>query len=408
MICGLLGRKLGHSYSPIIHQALGAKYSYGLFEVEPDGLADFLQNGSFHGLNVTIPYKKDVIPFCAELSSEAASIGSVNTLLRRPGGELYGHNTDADGFSAMISKSGISVRGKKVLVLGNGGSSLTVRYVLERMGAGEIVIISRSGENNYENLNRHSDGQIIVNTTPVGMYPETDNAPVSLDAFTGLEGVLDIIYNPSTTRLLMDAKEREVPCIGGLSMLVGQARAACELFIGKTIEKCDEQVAFDTLRRQTETLVLIGMPGSGKTTVGKILAEKMGREFFDADIVLEEEAGLSIPEIFSTEGEAGFRLRETEILKKLCKQPGVVIATGGGCVTREENYFHLRQNGVIIFLERPLGMLDRKGRPLSQGADLEKMYAARLPLYLRLADITVDCDSEPHTVAENILKELVK
>jgi len=306
-LCGLLGRKLGHSYSPAIHRALGGGYSYELFEVEPENLSTFLERGDFHGLNVTIPYKKDVIPFCWELSPVAAKIGSVNTILRRPDGSLFGDNTDASGFLSMVKRSGIDVQGKKTLVLGGGGSSLTVCHVLSGLGAGEVVVISRGGENNYENLNRHRDAQVLVNATPVGMYPDTDNAPVSLSAFPRLEGVLDLIYNPARTRLLMDAQSRVLPLLGGLTMLVGQARAACELFSGQPVDAGRERSVIRDLRRQTENIILIGMPGCGKSTIGKMLADVTERPFVDADHALETDAGLSIPEIFRREGEESFR-----------------------------------------------------------------------------------------------------
>jgi len=401
--CGLLGRKLGHSYSPAIHRALGGGYSYELFEVEPENLSSFLERRDFHGLNVTIPYKKEVIPFCGELSRVAAKIGSVNTLLRRPDGSLFGDNTDASGFLSMVKRSGIDVQGKKALVLGGGGSSLTVCYVLSELGAGEIVVISRGGENNYENLNRHRDAQVLVNTTPVGMYPDTDATPVSLSAFTRLEGVLDLIYNPARTRLLMDAQSRDLPRLGGLTMLVGQARAACELFSGQPVDEGKERSVIRELRRQTENIILIGMPGCGKSTIGQRLAGIMDRPFVDADHALEADAGLNIPEIFQREGEEGFRERETRILKELGKRSGLVISTGGGCVNREENYFHLRQNGTVIFLERSLHLLAREGRPLS-GGDLEAMYECRLPLYRRFADRIIQNDAQVETVAKNVLE----
>jgi shikimate dehydrogenase len=402
--CGLLGRKLGHSYSPDIHKALGG-YDYGLFEVEPENLASFLQNSDFHGLNVTIPYKKDVIPFCCELSSVAASIGSVNTILRHTDGSLFGDNTDASGFMTMIEKSGIVIKGRKVLVLGSGGSALTVCHVLKQLCAGQVIVISRQGEETYQNLERHCDAQILVNTTPVGMYPDNGSAPVDISLFPNLEGVLDLIYNPARTFLLMDAATREIPHIGGLAMLVGQARTACELFLGQTIDAGKEQAVFQKLRSQMENIVLIGMPGCGKTTIGRLLAKELDRSFVDSDLVLEAAAGLSIPEIFEREGEEGFRIRETQTLKEIGKQSGLVIATGGGCVKREENHAHLKQNGVIIFIERPLSLLAREGRPLSAG-DLGEMYRQRLPFYERFADRTIQ-NNEPEDITVKTILEAV-
>ncbi|MCL2563552.1 MAG: shikimate kinase [Oscillospiraceae bacterium] len=404
MLCGLLGRTLTHSYSPAIHEALGGGYNYELFEVEPDNLPAFLERDNIHGLNVTIPYKRAVLPYCAELSPTAATIGSVNTLLRRPGGTLYGDNTDAMGFLAMLHRSGIVVEGKKVLVLGSGGSGRTVCHVLQRQYAGEIVTISRSGSNRYDNLDRHADAHVIVNTTPVGMFPMTGETPIDLDRFPRLEGVLDLIYNPARTRLLLDAEARGIPHIGGLPMLVGQAAGAATLFSGLEIPREREQAALHELRHRMENLILIGMPGSGKTTVGRLAAKRLGRPFLDADLALEAAAGNTIPEIFRAEGETGFRRRETLVLKTLGKQSGLVIATGGGAVTQLENYPHLHQNGLIICLERDLTDLPREGRPLSQAASLGTMYAKRRPLYRHFADRTVANIGDPKAVADKVLE----
>ena len=402
--CGLLGQKLGHSYSPFIHKSLGGSYSYELFEVEPSGLASFLEAGNFHGLNVTIPYKTAVMPFCGALSPTAAAIGSVNTVLRQKDGGLYGDNTDAAGFSAMIEGSGLFVKNKKVLVLGSGGSSLTVKYVLKNLGAGEIIVISRHGDETYENLVRHKDAAAIVNTTPVGMYPNTGAAPVNLDVFPRLEGVLDLIYNPARTKLMMEAKRLNIPHIGGLTMLVSQAKHSAELFIGGTVDPLKEAAVLTSVSHKMENIILIGMPGSGKTTIGRILAELTRRPFHDADAVIEADSAMTIPEIFEKEGEAGFRTRETKVLEKLGKLSGTVIATGGGCVTKEENYAHLHQNGRIVFIRRPVALLARKGRPLSQSGDLDNMYARRLPLYNSFADLALDNDSKACAAARNILK----
>ena len=401
-VYGLLGRSLAHSYSPAIHRALGG-YDYRLFEVEPEGLADFLHRADFAGINVTIPYKREVIPFCRALSPTAAGIGSVNTLLRRPDGSLFGENTDAAGFRSMVERSGVAVAGKKALVLGSGGSSLTVTHVLKELGAGEVVVLSRGGKDNYQNLDRQGDAEILINTTPVGMYPETDAVPVDLAAFPRLKGVLDLIYNPARTRLLTEAAERGIPQIGGLAMLVGQARAACELFLGSPVDAQRERAVLRAMRTEMENVILVGMPGCGKSAVGRLLAQSLGRPFVDADRVLEESAGMSIPDMFAREGEGGFRRRERAVLREVGRKSGLVISTGGGCVTSPENFFALRQNGVVVFLERELDRLAREGRPLSSG-DLAGMYERRLPLYRRFADLCIPNDGSLDAVVKKTLE----
>ena len=383
MKCGLLGRKLGHSYSPQIHARLG-DYSYELFEKEPEDLENFLKNGDFSGINVTVPYKKAVIPYLDELSPLAQKLGAVNTVVRR-GGKLIGHNTDYFGFLTMVRSSGLQVSGKKVLVLGSGGASNTAVAVLTELGA-TVVIISRSGENNYGNLHLHADAAVIINTTPVGTYPNTDEAPLSLDSFPRLEGVLDVIYNPARTMLLRQAQERGLTTCNGLLMLVAQAKEASEWFTGRDIP--DEKIIeiHRVLRQQMENIILIGMPGCGKSTVGKALAEKLGKTFADTDETIVSLAGKSIPEIFAQDGEAVFRDWETKALSQQAKQSGLVIATGGGCVTRKVNHSILRQNGSLFWLQRELDMLPTDGRPLSQSNRLEDLYRVRKPLYEDFSD----------------------
>lgn len=402
MRCGLLGERLGHSYSPGIHAMLG-DYAYDLFEKKPEELADFLQNGDFTGLNVTIPYKKAVIPYCTVLTDRAKALGAVNTLVRRPDGQLVGHNTDYFGFETMLRSSGLSVAGKKALVLGSGGASNTVCAVLTAAGA-QAVVISRSGENNYQNLDRHADAAILVNATPVGMYPDTLVSPVELSRLPRLEGVLDLIYNPARTKLLLDARTRGLVAVNGLGMLVAQAWESAKWFTGSAIASEKIREIHTALRQKTENLILIGMPGSGKTTVGRILAEKTGRRFADADELVRERAGCSIAEIFTVRGEAGFRALETEALRTLGKQSGLVIATGGGCVTRAENDPVLRQNGTVFCLERALEKLAVEGRPLSQSTPVEQMYQARKPLYARFADHFVDNNGDAQSCAKEILR----
>ena len=396
MECGLLGRKLGHSYSPQIHALLGA-YSYRLMELEPEAVGPFLKAGAFTGLNVTIPYKKAVIPYLDSLSPEAKRLGAVNTILRREG-RLIGHNTDYFGFRYLVEKSGLQVAGKKALVLGSGGASNTASAVLEELGA-RVVVISRTGENNYQNLSRHADAAVIVNATPVGMYPNTGIRPLDLGQFAELEGVLDAIYNPARTQLLLDAERRGLTAVNGLWMLVAQAKESAQWFTGKPIS--DDVIApiHRALRQQMENILLVGMPGCGKTTVGQQLAQELGKKFVDADQVLEETTGRKITDILPSQGEAAFRALETQTLADLGKQSGLVIATGGGCVTREENYNLLHQNGTVFWLTRELNKLPTQGRPLSR--DLGQMYARREPMYRRFADAAVSNDgSVEQTVRE--------
>ena len=404
MKCGLLGERLGHSYSPQIHGALG-DYSYRLYEKSPEELEDFLKGGDFTGLNVTIPYKKAVIPYCAELSPIAKRLGAVNTIVRKADGTLIGHNTDYFGFRSMVEKSGLSPAGKKCLVLGSGGASATTVAVLEEMGA-QVIVISRSGDNHYQNLHRHSDAAIIVNATPVGMYPHVGVSPVDLEQFPKLEGVLDVVYNPARTQLLLDAEKRGIPAMNGLWMLVAQAKESAEWFTGRLIPQEKIPAIHGVLRRQMENIILIGMPGSGKSTIAEMLAAKLGKTAVDADTEIIRAAGKSIPEIFAEEGEDGFRRWETQVLAELGKQSGLVIATGGGCVTRLRNYPLLHQNGIIIWIERDIGSLPTDGRPLSQTANLAEMYRIRKPMYSRFADHVVDNNGTAEETLTQILKEL--
>ena len=331
--CGLLGRKLGHSYSPAIHERL-ADYSYRLFEVEPEDLGAFLQEGAFDGLNVTIPYKKDVIPYCAELSDTARAIGAVNTLVRRADGTLWGDNTDAYGFSMLVQSSGADVAGKKALVFGSGGASATAQYVLRQLGAREVVMISRHGEDNYENLDRHADAQIAVNTTPVGMYPNTGVSPVDLHRLPRLEAALDVVYNPARTEFLLQAEARGLRRANGLLMLAAQAKKSCEDFTGEPVDDAKIFSITKALEAQMHNVILIGMPGSGKTTIGTLVAKRLGRTFVDADSALELEAGMPIPEIFRREGEAGFRRRETAGLARAARSDDLRAAEAALCPLR--------------------------------------------------------------------------
>ncbi len=402
MICGLLGEKLGHSYSPEIHKALG-EYSYTLFEKKPDELKQFLQSGAFTGINVTIPYKSAVIPYCNELSPIAAKLGAVNVIVRKQDGTLVGHNSDYFGFETLLNRSGLQVSGKKVLVLGSGGASKVAVAVLEGHNA-NVVVISRNGDCNYGNLHLHQDAAVIVNTTPVGMYPNTGIAPLSLDAFPHLEGVLDAIYNPARTQLLIEAQKRGLVAMNGLWMLVAQAKEAAEWFTGSKIPDSRIDEIHRALKQKMANIVLIGMPGSGKTTVGKLLAEETEKRLVDADEAFAEEYGMSAARVIETQGEPAFRKLESQILATLGKESGLVIATGGGCVTVPENKWLLSQNGSLFWIQRNLDFLATEGRPLSQNGNLQAMYQARMPLYREFADHAVDNNGLPQAAVARIRK----
>lgn len=402
---GLIGYPLGHSFSPQIHRRLGS-WPYELHPLQPEELGPFLQAGEFSGLNVTLPYKTAVIPYCGELSPIARRIGSVNTILRRPDGTLYGHNTDYDGLRGLLEQAGLAQEftDRKVLVLGSGGASLTARTVAQDLGAGEVVVISRSGPDHYGNLDRHADARFILNTTPVGMYPNTGKAPLDLKLFPLCRGVCDIVYNPARTQLMLDAQQLDIPAVGGLGMLVGQAKAAAELFLDRKLERGLAAAITREIRNETENMVLIGMPGCGKSTVGRALADRTGRRLVDIDQELEQELGCAIPDFFAQKGEAAFRQAESEMLARFCRESGLVIACGGGAVTVPENIDVMRQNGRLVYLRRPLEELPTEGRPVSQSRPLEELFAQRRPLYESAADLTVD-NVQVEQAAADIWKE---
>ncbi|MBE6630770.1 MAG: shikimate kinase [Ruminococcaceae bacterium] len=388
MRAGLIGAKLGHSFSPQIHAAL-ADYPYDLIELEENEVGTLLKSGKYDALNVTIPYKKTVIPYLDEITREAARIGAVNTVVRREDGALVGHNTDYAGFSDLVRSLGVTLTGKKVVVLGSGGASRTAVTVAEDSGAREVIVVSRTGENNYENIDRHADAEILINATPVGMYPKNGVSPLSLNVLPRLEAVFDMIYNPARTKLLQDAAARGIPSANGLLMLVSQARRAAEIFLGTAIP--DSEVARITkqIAKQTENIVLVGMPGCGKSTLGRLLATRMERRFVDLDEEIVNRAGCPIPDIFREKGEEGFRAIETEVVADICRESGLVIATGGGVVTRERNLPLLSQNGRVIFLDIPPEGLPIADRPLSQAKTPEALYRERLPLYKKAADLVL-------------------
>ena len=386
---GLLGRKLGHSWSVPIHTALGCE-NYRLIELEPEELPAFLARPDIGGLNVTIPYKRNVMPYCDVIDEAALAIGSVNTLSRRLDGKLYAWNTDAAGFNWMARRAGIDFAEKKVIILGSGGASLTAQAMTRAAGAKEVIVVSRSGEHNYENLSRHADAEILINTTPVGMYPHTGESPVDLRRFPACRGVLELIYNPRRTAFLMQAEALGIPCSDGLPMLVAQAKAAEEHFFEKSIPDSENQRILTQLYQQTTNIVLIGMPGCGKSTIGQALEALTGREAIDVDARIEERVGCSIPEIFARGGETAFRALEREETAAAGKLTGKIILTGGGVVKDARNYAPLHQNGRIYHLTRDLPLLPTAGRPLSQTTDLAAMWAEREPLYARFRDVTIE------------------
>jgi len=406
---GLIGRTLAHSYSKEIHEALG-KYSYGLFSLEPEDLTDFISARNFSGLNVTIPYKKDAIPLCDEVSELARAIGSVNTLYWKDH-LLVGHNTDYEGFLYTAKRSGISFAGKTVLIMGNGGTSLTARKAAADEEAAKIYVATRSASTDnasqstdaaaghaaapiaYDKLPAiASDVNIIVNTTPVGTFPNNLQSIIDIAAFPNCEAVIDVIYNPFKTKLLMDAEKAGLKTANGLPMLVAQATAAAGYFLGSpgAFESENERI-IDKMVSDMRNIVLIGMPGCGKTTIGRIISEKTSKEFIDMDDEIVKKAGKPIPEIFEEVGEPGFRDIESQVAAELGKQRGLVIATGGGAVLREENVYALKQNSLMIHIKRPLEELAMNGRPLSKDIEtLRKMEAVRMPIYEAAADMTID------------------
>ncbi len=388
---GLIGEKLGHSYSARIHAMLG-DYDYRLYPMPPEEMRAHMRARDFLGLNVTIPYKKDVLPFCDALSEEVKRIGSANTLVNA-GGVLTAYNTDIGGLLSLIERTGVQVRGKKAVILGSGGTSLTARAACETLGAREIVVVSRKGPVTYEALYRdHADAQALFNATPVGMYPNTGISAVDIDRLSALEGVIDVIYNPDRTPLVLAAQKRGLRAAGGLWMLVMQACLANGKFFSADVDFARAGEIYAALRAERLNLVLVGMPGSGKTTLGKALAEKMRRPFVDCDAEIERVAGMSIPEIFRTRGEEAFRALESEVIERYGKENGQVIATGGGAPLRARNVTALRQNGMTLLVCRPLELLATDGRPLSAGGmeTVRRLEAERAPAYSACADARVD------------------
>lgn len=400
---GLIGEKLGHSYSQMIHARL-ADYRYELKEVALERLDAFIEARNFRGLNVTIPYKQAVMKHCAELSPEAMEVGSVNTLIVRPDGSLFGHNTDIDGFIYMLRRGEIDPAGAKAVILGSGGTSLTARAALTRLGAREIVTVSRKGPVDYAALYaEHADAEILVNATPVGMYPKNGASPVELDRLPKVRGVADVIYNPEKTALILAAQAKGIPAVSGLSMLVAQAREAAELFAGHAIPAGRVEDIVSEIGAQTLNLILVGMPGCGKSTLGQAVAAALQREFVDCDAEIVRRAGKSIPEIFAQDGEDAFRALESGVLADVCRGHGLVISTGGGAVLRAENRDAMRQNGRVCLIRRALALLPRDGRPLSASEDaVARLWEARRAAYETAADFPVENDGTVEEAAEKI------
>ncbi len=402
----LIGKKLGHSFSKIIHEKMG--YEYDLVELKEEEVKDFVLSRKYKGFNVTIPYKKTVMPYLDFIDEEAKAIGSVNTIIEKDG-KLCGYNTDIYGMEYAFKYASIEIKDKKVIILGSGGTFETANYLAHKWGAKEVVRISRSGEDNYENISKHYDANIVINTTPVGMYPNNQDCLIDLKNFKNLEGFFDAIYNPLNTNMLLDAQEilKGTRCSNGLRMLVAQAKKARDLYFNTKMDDNIIEKILEGINMSKINIVLMGMPGSGKSSVGNALARKMGRPFIDTDEVIIEREGLHTSKIIEQKGEAYFRDRETEVVMEVAKLQGYVIATGGGVVLREENMKALKQNGIVVFLDRNILNLSKDGRPLSQGKDaLQQLYKERIDLYTKYADITADSNIPVEGVADSIVSDL--
>lgn len=407
---GCIGEHLEHSFSKEIHNAL-APYEYEICEVERNHLDIFMEKHDFLAINVTIPYKEMVIPHLYYVSDTAKEIGAVNTIVNRDG-KLYGYNTDHFGMSALIKRMGLELSGKKVAVLGSGGTSKTACAVAKDMGVSEIIKVSRSakeGACTYEELYRnHENTEIIINTTPCGMFPHPHEMPIDLDRLPCVKGVVDAVYNPLRTLLVSEAKKRGICAEGGLFMLVAQAVRASEIFIDTKYSEKDTEKVYKKVLSEKENIVLCGMPGSGKSTVGALLAKELGRPFIDTDSLIVEQTGTEISDIFANQGEKVFRDIEEKIIReKVLSISGAVIATGGGAILRENNVRALKQNGKLYFLDRPLmDLMPTDDRPLASTAEaIKKRYEERYELYKAVSDIRIDCDNLPEKIAEEIIKE---
>lgn len=385
----LIGKTLKHSYSKKIH-TLFSKYQYDIVELESDALERFVKESEYKGFNATIPYKKEIMEYLDVVDESAKAIGAVNTVVKR-NGKTIGYNTDFLGMIYMLKKAEIELHDRCVLILGSGGTRNTALAVAKTLGAKSVKTISRNGEYNYQNCYDLIETEVIINTTPVGMYPETDNCPIDINRFPNLLGVADVIYNPSLTKLLFNARERGIKYTNGLSMLVAQAKYAMDLFLSDKFDDGIIESVLEKLQREVKNIVLVGMPGSGKSTVANNLSALLDMESIDIDQKIEQKAGKSIPEIFSNDGEDYFRSLETEVIKEFGCLSGKIISTGGGAVKRAENYFLLKQNGVIFYIDRPIEKLSTVGRPLSKDLTaVKKLFEERKELYEKFADFTID------------------
>ncbi len=407
---GLIGAKLSHSFSKEIHSRL-FDYPYELLELSVTQLDAFLRQRDFCAVNVTLPYKETVIPYLDVVDERAQAIGAVNTIVNRDG-KLYGYNTDFDGLAALVRRNGTELKGKKVLILGSGGTSKTAMAVAQYAGSKEVLKVSRTEQEGcitYEQAREnHADAQIIINTTPCGMYPNIGVTPIDLTPFTRLEAVVDVVYNPLRTKLVCDALERNVPAAGGLYMLIAQAVAAAQHFVGAIVPQERVEELYRRMMAE-ENIVLIGMPASGKSTVGKRLAEMMGRPFVDTDALIVEKSGKTIPDLFAQVGESGFRALESAVIGEVSREKGCVIATGGGVVLRSENAALLKENGRVYFLDRSLSLLTATSdRPLSSTADaLRTRYEERYPIYCEVCDVRTAADGTIDEVANNVREDFL-
>ncbi len=404
---GCIGKKLTHSFSKEVHAFL-ADYHYELIELSEEDIKPFFEDKNFESINVTIPYKETVIPYLDYVSDIAKKIGAVNTVVNKDG-KLYGYNTDYYGMKALIEKIGINMKGAKVLVLGTGGTSKTARVVAKDMGACEVLVVSRSKKENFityeEAVTKHSDADVIINTTPSGMYPDCDSKPIDVCRFSSLRGVVDAVYNPLSTNLVSDARKIGVKAEGGLYMLVMQAVVAVEKFLDTQIPMETADTVFRSVLASKENIVLTGMPGSGKSTVGKLIKID-GFEFIDTDAEIEKRCGCTIKELISAKGEKYFRDLETQVVRDVSSQGSRIISTGGGVILREENVFTLKRNGKIFFIDADIARLRATDdRPLSDTGDkLKKLYDERIGIYRSTADVTVADMATPEEEAEHILK----